>query len=287
MRGEVRPDVNGFERKWLPTGTRFLKIHHYADPKKDAAWLESMRVKMADTPLEFRREILMDDTVFGGQPVYENYHDDTHSPSKFRENPIPLVPGSLYFSGWDCGQTLNPAFVLLQVTPSPFQVHCLGEVVSTGGESMNEFAPRVLDFMLHRIPGNWDEVRHYGDATVTTRSGTNKKSARDEAKLHGINISPVSNVWAPRYAAVAWLLSRWIDEKTPGFMIEGKRSPVLRLGFQGAYKYHVSSGGDQDGPGRVLLAPLKNSYSHVHDALQYPAIKIRTMVEGSGGRLQD
>lgn len=283
----MRSEIAGLERRDLPTGARYLKLHHYADPAKDAAWLKTVQEQMSDTPLEFRREILMDDTVFGGQPVYENYHDDTHCPAKFRDRRIPLVPSSLYFGGWDCGATLTPAFVLLQVTPNPFQVHGLKEVVSSGGESMNEFAPRVLDSIISVLPGSWDEVRHFGDATVNTRSGANKVSARDEAKKHGIDIRPVSNVWAPRYAAVSWLLSRWIDERTPGFMIDAQGCPTLRLGFQGAYKYHVSASGDADGPGRVLLAPLKNSFSHVHDALQYPAIKIRKMVEGGGARLQE
>lgn len=50
----------------LPTGARFLRIPHHADPEKDLAWLKAVEKEMADTPHLFRREILMEDTVSAG-----------------------------------------------------------------------------------------------------------------------------------------------------------------------------------------------------------------------------
>ncbi len=275
------------ERFDLPTGARYLRIPHYADPAKDQNWLDAVRVEMKDTPDQFRREILMDDTVYEGQPVYETYQDGLHCPIKYRTSPIPVIPGSIYFGGWDAGQTLNPAFCLLQVTPNPFQIHCLLEVCSSGGESMNEFAPRVLLALEKRIPGSWLEVRHYGDATIMTKSGVDGRTAQSEAKRHGIRIVPVSNVWAPRKAAVSWMLTRMLGEDAPGFLLDGLGCPTLRQGFQGAYKLNTSPSGDQAGAGAIYLAPLKNMFSHIHDSLQYPAIKIRQMILGEGATLQE
>jgi hypothetical protein len=54
------------ERFNLPTGARYLKIPHYADPDKDAAWLAKLEAEMSDTPHLYRREILMEDTVSEG-----------------------------------------------------------------------------------------------------------------------------------------------------------------------------------------------------------------------------
>ena len=51
----------GVEVRDLPSGARYLKLHHFADPDKGEAWLERVRREMSDTPFEFRREILMED----------------------------------------------------------------------------------------------------------------------------------------------------------------------------------------------------------------------------------
>jgi hypothetical protein len=279
--------LKGFEVRDLPTGTVYLRLPHYADPTKGPEWLAEQKRLMADTPDQFKREILMDETLVSGQPIYTNYRDDVHCPEKYRLSGIPLVPGSIYFGGWDCGQTLSPAFLLIQMTPNPFQVHFLEEVVSTGGESMEDFAPRVQEAVMRRIPGSWDCVTHWADGTVTTRSGSDKRSARDVARKHDLNLRPVSNVWYPRLAAMQWLFSRWIDERTPGVLIDAKGCPTFRQACQGAYQYKISASGEQEGPGAVILAPLKNAYSHVAEAAQYPAIKIRAMVEGTEARLQE
>jgi len=51
----------------LPSGGRYMRIPHDADPAKDREWLLAVEREMADTPLQFRREILMDDTSPEGQ----------------------------------------------------------------------------------------------------------------------------------------------------------------------------------------------------------------------------
>jgi hypothetical protein len=268
--------LRGFERYDLPSGVRYLKIHHYADPEKDDRWLENVRREMSDTPDDFRQQILMDETVYGGMPVYTGYVDDAHCPARWREKPIPLVKGALYFGGWDGGQTLTPAFVLVQVVPEPFMMQCIAERVSMGEESMNEFAPRVLELLRDRLdPELRHQVRHFGDATVVQRSGSNKKSAQDVAKEFGIHITPMSNEWAGRHAAVSWALSQETDTHRL-FWVDGFSCPTLRQGFQGAYKWHMSASGESQGPGAIVLQPLKNAYSHIHDGLQQVMQAIKT-----------
>lgn len=276
-------DVPGFERYDLPSGARYLKIHHYADPKKDEAWLEAVRKEMSDTPHDFRRQILMDEDVFDGEPVFPDYSDARHCPIKFRESRIPVVPRSMYVGGWDAGQTLNPAFVLLQITPPPYQVHGLLEVTSDGGESMETFAPAVLAAVQVLLPGAWDEIYHAGDATVVQRSGSSGDTAQQVARrIIGASIEPMTNVWAPRHAAVSWLLTDYIGENTPRFLLDGS-CKVLRKGFQGAYHFQTSSRGDTVGAGRILQIPLKNGYSHPQDALQYAAMKARQIISNPDG----
>jgi hypothetical protein len=276
-------NVPGFSSIDLPNGIRYSALHYTADPGKRGDWAEKRKVGV--DVREWLREMELDEAVWDGQPVYANYLDERHCPKKFRDQLIPRVNRSIYFGGWDAGQTITPAFVLLQVTPNPFQVHCLAEVVSNGGEPMETFCPRVMATVMQVLPGEWNEVRHYGDQTIIARNGSNGTTAQQEAMKHGVSIAPVSNEWMARYGAVTWLLSRDIDEKTPGFLVDAQRCPTLRQGFQGAYQYKTATNGEVKGPGAVVLMPAKNAWSHVHDALQYPAIKIREMVEGGGTRM--
>ena len=218
----------------------------------------------------------MNENVYHGEAVFPEYRESWHG--LLGDRPIDLIPGSAYIGGWDCGQTLHPAFVLLQITPLPFQIHALLEVIPPGPEPMEKFAPRVLSLLSRRLPTMWDEVRHFGDATVTTRSGSTGDTSQGIARKHGINIQPVSNEWQARYSAVTWALSDSIDEKTPRFLIDGCHCPILREGFRGAYRFEDSPDGDGSGAGRILAMPLKNSYSHVHDALQYACLATRKRV---------
>jgi len=256
-------------------------MHYSADPEKDPAknpaWLTEA---MEGVPKrEWEREMEGVDDSYDGEPVYADYSDEWHCPIQFRTQAIPIVAQSIYICSLDCGMTLVPAATLLQITPS-LQVHAMLEIVSQGGEPMETFAPRVLREVQKRLPGSWDEVQYCGDATVKQRAGTDGKTAQDVARRFGMRIKPISNEWQGRFSAVTWLLKDTIDENTMRFLIDGKNCPTLRQGFKGAYRYETLSRGDVSGPGRILAMPLKNSFSHIHDALQAGAIVARKHIQG-------
>jgi hypothetical protein len=291
--------MQGITHKVLPSGAHYMRIPHNADPSKDSVWLEKVRVEMLDTPDLFRRHILMDDTVISGDPVYTSYEDSWHCPEKYREKGIPIVPQSVYFGGWDCGQALTPAFSLNQVTTTPFQVHTILEVTSMGAESMKQFAPRVWDAVERRIPGHFEQVRHYADATVNTRSGTDLRSAKQEAAKHGfigpLALRAVSNAFGPRRSAVDWLLARKIQLPpregeteslvVPGYMIDARHCPMLRESFLGRYQWRVTK--PEEGPaGMVRMEPAKNLWSHIAESLQYAGIKVRKLIEPGKGMFE-
>ena len=72
-----------------------------------------------------------------------------------------------------------------------------------------------------------------------------------------------SNDVALRIEAVDSALSRLLDGK-PGFLLD-RKCVNLKKGFNGGYHYRrLQTSGD-----RYDEKPLKNRYSHVHDALQY------------------
>ncbi len=288
----------GVEVRDLKSGTVYLRMPHYADKDKDAAWVAEVQLQMSDVPLVFRREILMDETVATGQPIYSNYDDDlhVHRDRDGNEAYIPIFPGCLYWGGLDGGQALQPAFTLYQMLPRPFQIHAICETVSEGGEPMEIFAPRVMRDIMAVLPMSWDTVQIYADHTITARDGTKGGTAQDEARKHGLILTPETNVWAPRLGAAIWLFNRRLDlgpagfkedgkgglvvSEKPGFKLDALRCPRLREACQGKYKYRVSKQGDPDGPGAVIIEPLKNGWSHVAESLQYAAMQMRKLIAG-------
>jgi hypothetical protein len=253
-----------------------------ADEEKRGDW--AARVKGGVPVREWLREMEMVETVYDGEPVYADFNESNHSFEFYAEGPrLPVIRGSKYIGGWDCGQTMMPAFTLLQVTPPPYhQVHALLEVTSVGSEPMSKFAPRVLASLVKLLPGQWPEVEHWADTTVVTRSGASGATPQDEAAKHGFRLRQSSNVWAGRWDAVSWLLADQIVEGMPRFLIDPLACPLLLAGFQGAYKFDDQSVGAVD-PERVSKSsPVKNMYSHVHDSLQYAALRVRKILDTAG-----
>jgi hypothetical protein len=261
----------------LASGAKYVVIHYTADEDKDSEWA---RTQSAGVPVrEWEREMEMRQDVYDGEAVYADYNDSLHSVER-----LTCDGGGELVGGWDCGQTLRPAFVLLHVSKD--RIQCCLEVVTLTATPMQSFAPLVekrlemwaLSQGLDLWPGR---VRHHGDATVVSRSGSTGESAASVARSFAFAITPVTNDWDARYSAVAWLLS----ERREGqalFQLCRERCPVLREGLKGAYQFQVPRGSEQIGPGRVLRMPLKNSYSHPQDALQYAAVVAKRIVEGVG-----
>ena len=261
----------------LSSGARYVAIHYTADEEKDSEWA---RAHSAGVPVrEWEREMEMRQDVYDGEAVYADYLDSLHSVNGLR-----CTGKGEMIGGWDCGQTLRPAFVLLHVEKE--SVECCLEVVALTPMAMQTFAPLVAERLqmwalsqrLELWPGR---VRHHGDATVVARSGSTGESAASVARTLGFAIQPVTNDWDARYSAVAWLLAERREDRGL-FRLCRERCPILREGFKGAYQFQVPRGFDQSGPGRVLRMPLKNSYSHPQDALQYAAIVAKRLVDGVG-----
>jgi hypothetical protein len=197
--------------------------------------------------------------IFSGKPVYIQEFNYDHHVSKEHLNPIDGVP---IVRGWDFG--LSPACVFTQLNPNG-QWMILRELCGED-TSVDEFGDIVRDFSGRNFRGfSFEDV---GDPAGTGRSQTDEKSCMDILRTKGIFCrSALTNEFLSRREAVTKRLVR-APKGMPLLKID-PRCKKLIDGFSGGYRYKESGN-----TGLFSERPLKNEYSHPHDALQYAAMHL-------------
>lgn len=261
---------------WNHDGAAVMGIHYGADPEKNAAWAAANSEGIP--PSVWQREMEGRIRVFEGTPVHPEYNSGIHEVEAIGLPPVNRV-GWLVGS-WDAGKSLTPAFVLRHITPRPFQIQVIKEVVCPDDEGMHMgiFCPYVRAEL-----DEWDrgwrahKIEHWGDPSIEARDATNGKRAREVAEEHGFIIVASTNNPEERLDAVSWGLLDWIDEQTPRVVYSSTGCPTLTKGLAGGYMIGRQRVGDGT---RVLTSPVKNKYSHPCDADQYGAIRAKQIVMG-------
>jgi len=208
-------------------------------------------------------------TVHDGKPVYAEEWNDTLHVKPI--NPIQGVPLDI---GLDFG--LTPAAVITQ-TDARGRLLVLDELCGSD-MAIRQFLQDALIPQLTKVYPQWwakkdhpdkPMIRCFGDPAGAQRAQTDEKSCFQEVRSAGLRIQPAkSNAWLARRGSVAWFLSK-LTGGTAALMLDPCCS-VLRKGFNGGYKYRrVQVTGEE----RYTDEPMKNSYSHPHDALQYVAME--------------
>jgi hypothetical protein len=293
----VDSDLEGFSTWTSKTGVLIVDLRYWADPEKTAEW--AIEASKGIPSLQWQIEMEKNEDLYDGEPVFPDFLYDQHAPLAFRDSFMPARPRSRFIGAWDCGQTKQPAFVLLQVLPNG-QILFMFELVSNVPMPMRLFAPAVRDLLETRLPGRWSEVRHVGDPTGGTKltswatGKTEEYSAFDVARLTAnFVIEPSINNPTIRRDAVHWLLLGWVDQTAtdpsdwlPRSFFCEKGCPVLVKGMKGAYQWQITKLKN----GTVYREPRKDFFSHVNDAAQYGAIEAYRLINGeipSGGRYAD
>jgi hypothetical protein len=197
--------------------------------------------------------------VRSGKPVYKEYKDADHCASTFLKplHGVPLVIG--------VDQGLTPAAAFCQLSPTG-ELLILDEIV-TEDCSLREFCedhikPKLMN-KFKKFANNYTIVI---DPAALQRSQNDAKAGVDMFREAGLNwkIARTNDLTTRREAVVYFL------RKRNGFLI----SPTcryLRKGFISEYKYEELRGSSS---GMFKEKPMKNIYSHVHDALQYAALEL-------------
>ena len=203
-------------------------------------------------------------SVHDGKPVYPEYNDSLHSKEI---NPLQGVRLTI---GLDFG--LTPAAVICQ----PDAKGRLLVIDELCGEDIGirQFLEDSLIPHLQSVYSAWwnkkDEmILCRGDPAGEAKAQTDEKSCFQEVKAKHLKIRAArSNAWLPRRGAVAWFLSK-LSGGQPMFLLD-PCCATLRKGFNGGYKYRRVQVVGED---RYTDEPMKNKYSHPHDALQYAAME--------------
>lgn len=198
-----------------------------------------------------------------GEPVYSGYVDNLHcAPAPLEPSPdLPLVIGG------DPG--LMPAILIGQHLPDG-RWHIIDELCADGF-GLVRFRD-ASNAWLRQHYGDWvaggKKIKGWIDPAAGGRTVTDERVALEilrEDALIDWAVAPIpDNALAPRLESVRLPLGRLIDGK-PGILISPK-CERLRKGFTGGYHYRqirTASGLNYQSE------PVKNEFSHPHDALQY------------------
>ena len=227
------------------------------------------------TPQDVRRYVHGEyGYVIDGEPIYPQFSLELHRSDAWLK-PIPGIPLLL---GFDLGG--SPACVIAQATPEG-QLRILREICCTPGSGPVTIARLTRECLLQEfagfaIGGAWiDPSGFYG---ADKQSGQ-LAAAEIVSQMLNINIQPgPSQEPGFRTDSVRWYLTGLIDGHLPRMVVD-PRCKYLIGGFVAHYKLtkQASTGATN------LMVPVKNEYSHVHDALQY----LVTGYRGRAGVIRD
>lgn len=238
-------------------GFLIVDLHYSANPKKDGNWAKRIEAEMPRR--QFLREYEKSWQTFEGLPVYgDTYDKHSHLSDKLAaEAGLPLL------IGWDFG--LTPAAVVAQLQNKRLVI--LKEYVSVN-ESISTFAPKVyadLRLKYGDLAMGADKVFSFIDPAGFQRGQSDLRTCASYLRASGFDrVDPGPIDWEARKGAVeAWLGK--LGREGACMQILERECPVLVEGFAGGYQYPEKAGEIEP----TKIRPVKNRFSHPHDALQY------------------
>lgn len=203
-------------------------------------------------------------TVHDGKPVYPEWNDTLHCKE------ISPIQGARLSIGLDFG--LTPSAVICQ-QDARGRLLVLDEACGLD-MGFRQFLEDVLVPLLTTEYAEWWKQKDkmivcFGDPAGNAKAQSDESTCFQEARNVGLKIRPgATNNYVPRRSAVAWFLSKLTGGQP--MMLMDPFCKVLRKGFNGGYKYRrIQVTGEE----RYADEPVKNAYSHPHDALQYVALE--------------
>jgi phage terminase large subunit len=202
-----------------------------------------------------------------GRVVYANFRESIHVYRGSMTDPFLHSNGTPLYFGWDNSGNA-PACIVAQFI-SPLSIQILAEFYSDR-EGITDFTRKVLSQLEEMFPG-YVQGTHYGDpaggARYSKGTGGMTSNAQLQYEEFGIVVIPSEQGIQARIQSVDQMLAR-----NGGILIDPRCTRLIN-GFIGGYVYPEKVGVQNE----FLQQPMKNSFSHVHDALQYLCAKLFTV----------
>lgn len=258
--GEVKIPMTGVETWQNPRNNfRVIDLHYTADPEKQSPeWREAIKSGMPER--KFLMEYEKNWETFDGKRVYEDFVKGVHS------TPLAVraISGLPLILGVDFG--LTPAIVICQLDGPQFRVleeHCaLGSIDKLAKSVWSHLSLNYRNWTLQD-----DMILTCIDPAGNQRAQTDEKTCAEmlrKAGFHRQFLGPID--WESRRSAVEHFLTGY-TKQGPNLLLSELKCPILVGGFVGGYKYAESTHEIEPAKAR----PVKNNFSHPHDALQYAA----------------
>lgn len=248
-------------KTWTNTSNGFfcIDLHYTADPSKDSReWQDTEFLGMSQENIQ--REYELNWETSADKPVYgRNFNRNLHVPS----DPIKFKESLPVFRGWDFG--LNQCCVVVQYYNDT--VYVLKEYI-TEGQSSEIAVPAILR-AFQRDFGNHSTIIDVIDPAGQYNEQSSESTCYKVMCKNGL--APIPGIQNPeeRINSVMRLLCGLHNGK-PTFQTDPGNA-VLNEGFTSGYKYKkIVKGADT----HYNEKPMKNEYSHIHDALQYVCTRI-------------
>lgn len=202
-------------------------------------------------------------TTADGKPVYPEFNDRVHT----AQSELKPILGLPIILGWDFG--LTPAVAICQMTPRG-QFIVLEELVAED-MGIRQFATDVVKpVLLNKYAKH--RIESVGDPAGMNRAQTDERTCFQELLEAGIPTEPANtNDFIPRRESVAFFLNRMAGGE-PGFLLHPE-CKTLRKGFIGGYRFERLKVSGEIYKER----PVKDRFSHIHDALQYACLRVRSV----------
>lgn len=251
-------------RVWKNPKNKFcvFELHYTADPEKcSEEWLEKAKSGMPRRKWEQEYELRWQ--TFEGLPVYGDWNRKLHLGKDLQAHAgLPLL------IGFDFGLTCAAVIAQLQQD----QLVILKEYTS-----INTGAERFTDYLIGELRTHfptWSNRRKdffcFIDPAGTFRKDTDEGTCAMILDKKGFNPRPGPVAFEARKGAVEYYLTK-MTKNGPCFLVDEIECPMIVKGFDGGYHYPEKA---LDVEAKIL-SPVKNMYSHPHDALQYICAGIR------------
>lgn len=262
---------------WTNPKNKFtvLQIHYTADPeKRSQAFKESIKSSMPIRQYQMEYELNWDS--WEGLPVFPDYDVTRHGLKQSDE--IEPIYGLPLLRGWDFG--LTPACVVAQLQNQKLCILKEFTAINMGAERFSEIVMRECKSLFPAWVDQKNQWRDFIDPSGTFRKDTDEGTCAKILDGRGLYPIPGAIAWEERRTSVEYFLSRFTSEG-PCFSINLGKCPMLTRGFSGGYLYPAKS--IEIEPSKIR--PIKNEYSHAHDALQMITSRITQMRHSTGRRV--